>query len=110
MTAVATWHAPPGYRLVTTSKVIRLDARLYASPSAADRRAVALNDARELPTLEWRAEPTDWAWRVVAYANRVEPIDPEYDALTLCDGCGDVPVAGGCGLGDCPNREWGIAA
>ena len=106
----ATWHAPPGYRLVTTDEVVHVEPRLYATPGGAERRAAALNENRREPTIEWRAVATDWAWGVAAYRNRVEPIDPEYDALTLCDGCGDVPLAGGCGLRDCPNREWGLAA
>jgi hypothetical protein len=72
------WHAPPGYRVVTTDERV---ASELAEDSAhlirrcAERRAAYLNDHyRLIPTYEWRVVREQGLWRVVAFQNRLVAI------------------------------------
>lgn len=69
-----TWHAPPGYRVVTTDERVYVEQAWYLSRRRAERRAAERNHHRTVPSHEWRVEQVGRRFRLVAYQNRIEPI------------------------------------
>lgn len=70
-----TWHAPPGYRAVLTRERIWTELGDFRCRTRAERRADALNRARQPDALhEWRAFAHGRRWQVVAFRLRLEAI------------------------------------